>query len=96
MSHSSIAGNDYQQQSTVPLDSETHGIDDVAIFAKGPMAHLFRGVQEQNYIAHVMAYAACVEPYENCTLNLPDHAGSLHPSLLLLLLGPLLLSLFSV
>lgn len=24
------------------------------------MAHLFQGVQEQNYIAHAMAYAACV------------------------------------
>ncbi|XP_069008994.1 intestinal-type alkaline phosphatase [Embiotoca jacksoni] len=84
---------DYHQQAPVPLDSETHGIEDVAIFAKGPMSHLFHGVQEQSYIAHVMAYAACLEPYENCTL--PNLAGAVHPSLLLLLMG-LLLTLCSV
>ncbi|XP_076581950.1 intestinal-type alkaline phosphatase [Chaetodon auriga] len=82
------SGNDYLQQAAVPLDSETHGIEDVAIFAKGPMAQLFHGVQEQNYIAHVMAYAACLDPYVDC--NLPDHAGSIHPSLLLLLMSLLL------
>nr|XP_057929045.1 alkaline phosphatase-like [Doryrhamphus excisus] len=80
-------GDEYRQQATVPLDSETHGIEDVAIFAKGPMSHLFHGVQEQSYIAHVMAYAACLDPYENCQLTSPNHAGSVYPSLLLLLLG---------
>lgn len=54
------------QQAAVPLDAETHGGEDVAIYAKGPMAHLFHGVKEQNYVAHVMAYAACLEPYTNC------------------------------
>lgn len=44
----------------MPIYSETHGGDDVAIFAIGPQAHLFQGVYEQHYIAHVMAYAACV------------------------------------
>ncbi|KAM9831449.1 alkaline phosphatase-like [Neosynchiropus ocellatus] len=81
------SGNDYRQQSPVPLDSETHGIEDVAIFAKGPMSHLFHGVQEQNYIAHVLAYAACIDPYEECRLPPPNHAGSIRPSLLLLLLS---------
>ncbi|EMP30066.1 Alkaline phosphatase, tissue-nonspecific isozyme [Chelonia mydas] len=50
----------YQAQSAVPLRQETHGGEDVAIFAKGPMAHLLHGVHEQNYIPHVMAYAACI------------------------------------
>ncbi|KAI9553566.1 hypothetical protein GHT06_021484 [Daphnia sinensis] len=50
----------YLQPSAVPIGSETHGGDDVAIFAIGPQAHLFQGVYEQHYIAHVMAYAACV------------------------------------
>uniref|UniRef100_A0A3B5L9J5 Alkaline phosphatase n=1 Tax=Xiphophorus couchianus TaxID=32473 RepID=A0A3B5L9J5_9TELE len=57
---------EYMQQAAVPLDAETHGGEDVAIYAKGPMAHLFHGVKEQNYVAHVMAYAACLEPYKNC------------------------------
>ena len=46
--------------SAVPLNSETHGGEDVAIYASGPMSHLMHGVQEQHYIAHVMAYASCV------------------------------------
>ncbi|XP_077582063.1 alkaline phosphatase, tissue-nonspecific isozyme [Stigmatopora nigra] len=50
----------YQPQSAVPLKSETHGGEDVPVFAKGPLAHLFHGVHEQNYIPHVMAYAACI------------------------------------
>lgn len=57
---------EYMQQAAVPLDAETHGGEDVVIYAKGPMAHLFHGVKEQNYVAHVMAYAACLEPYKNC------------------------------
>ncbi|KAA0707644.1 Alkaline phosphatase [Triplophysa tibetana] len=52
--------SNYQAQSAVPLRSETHGGEDVAIFSKGPMAHLLHGVQEQHYIPHVMAYAACI------------------------------------
>lgn len=50
----------YRQQALVPLMDETHGGEDVPIYASGPMAHLFHGVHEQNYIAHVMAYASCV------------------------------------
>ena len=50
---------DYLQQALVPLgESETHAGDDVAIFAAGPWAHLFRGVVEQNLIYHVMSYAS--------------------------------------
>jgi alkaline phosphatase len=48
---------DYMQESTVPMESETHGGEDVAIFARGPQAHLIRGVMEQNVIYHVMAEA---------------------------------------
>ncbi|KAM8710428.1 hypothetical protein ACLKA7_017101 [Drosophila subpalustris] len=45
---------------TVPLESETHGGEDVGVFASGPWAHLFTGVYEQNTIPHLLAYAACV------------------------------------
>ncbi|XP_056132439.1 intestinal-type alkaline phosphatase [Lampris incognitus] len=82
------SANDYRQQTPVPLSSETHGSEDVAIFAKGPMSYLFHGVQEQSYIAHVMAYAACLEPYADC--QLASHCGTTYPSLLLLLMGLLL------
>lgn len=48
---------DYRQQALIPLDSETHGGEDVAIFARGPQAHLFQGTMEQNAIYWVMAKA---------------------------------------
>ncbi|XP_005805943.1 alkaline phosphatase-like [Xiphophorus maculatus] len=50
----------YVQLSAVPVGSTTHSGEDVAVLARGPMSHLFSGVQEQNYIAHAMGYAACV------------------------------------
>jgi alkaline phosphatase len=46
---------DYLQQSLTPMGSETHGGEDVAIFAGGPGANLFSGAVEQNEIFHVMA-----------------------------------------
>ncbi|ESO83615.1 hypothetical protein LOTGIDRAFT_236474 [Lottia gigantea] len=52
--------NDFRFHAAVPLPYETHAAEDVGIFATGPMSHLFHGVHEQNYIAHVMAYASCV------------------------------------
>lgn len=53
---------------TVPLDSETHGGDDVGVFASGPQAHLFTGVYEQHFIPHAMAYVACLgEKMTACT-----------------------------
>lgn len=51
---------DYTQLAAVPKNAETHGGDDVAIYASGPMSHLFHSLHEQNYIAHAMAYAACI------------------------------------
>lgn len=57
----------YVQLSAVPTESATHSGEDVAVLARGPMAHLFHGVQEQNYIAHAMAYAACLgEDQRHC------------------------------
>ena len=52
---------DYPQQALVPKSSETHSGEDVAVYAKGPWAHLFDGTIEQNVIFHVMHHAATAE-----------------------------------
>ncbi|XP_017372017.1 intestinal-type alkaline phosphatase isoform X2 [Cebus imitator] len=90
---------DYKQQAAVPLSSETHGGEDVAVFARGPQAHLVHGVQEQTFVAHVMAFAACLEPYTACDLAPATppagttSAAHLAPQSLPLLAGTLLLLL---
>lgn len=48
---------DYRQEATVPLPSETHGGEDVPLYADGPHAWLFAGVLEQHVIFHVMTEA---------------------------------------
>jgi alkaline phosphatase len=52
-----VTGKDYLQQALIPTGSETHGGQDVPVYASGPKAHLIGGVFEQNYIFHVMADA---------------------------------------
>lgn len=52
----------YQFPGTVPLEYETHGGDDVAVFSRGPWAHLLTGNYEQNVIPLVMGYAARIGP----------------------------------
>jgi len=53
---------DYLQQALIPLKSESHGGEDVAIYASGPWAQLFHRTVEQNYIYHVMRYASLERP----------------------------------
>lgn len=52
------ADPDYIQQATWARGSETHGGEDVTIWAQGPGAWLFQGTVEQNYIFHVIDHAA--------------------------------------
>lgn len=49
-----VADVNYRQQSLVPSGSETHGGQDVTIYAFGPRAYLFGGVVEQSYIFYVI------------------------------------------
>ena len=54
LSDRDVEDKDFLQQSVVPMRSETHGGEDVAVFASGPGAMLVSGVMEQNEIFHVM------------------------------------------
>ena len=48
---------DYLQEGLIPLADETHGGEDVAIFATGVNAYLIHGSMEENWIFYVMADA---------------------------------------
>jgi len=48
---------DHRQQALVPMFAETHGGEDVAVFAAGPNDASITGVMEQHAIFHVMARA---------------------------------------
>src|SRR5690606_25554982 len=48
---------DYLQEALVPLGAETHGGEDVGIWARGPGSAAFRGTLEQNVIYHVIVQA---------------------------------------
>ncbi|MGY0504558.1 alkaline phosphatase [Luteimonas sp. e5] len=48
---------DYLQEATLPLNSETHGGDDVGLWAHGSGSHAVRGSVEQNTIFHFMLQA---------------------------------------
>lgn len=45
---------DYMQEATIPLPGETHGGEDVAVFAHGAGAAAFHGEIEQNTIFHLI------------------------------------------
>jgi len=50
-------------------NGETHGAEDVPVYAEGPWAHLISGTHEQIMVAHVMEFAMCVGDYteeEHC------------------------------
>lgn len=68
----------YAYPGMVPKDLETHGGDDVAVYARGPWAHLFSGNYEQNYIPIAEAYAAnisLIEESANCTNSTGSTGG---------------------
>jgi len=72
----------YLQECTIPLAWESHSAEDVVVYADGPMAHLFSGVHEQNYIFHVMIAALGIDtadsgPRSDLDLKKPQRAGSI-------------------
>ncbi|CAN5292722.1 alkaline phosphatase [soil metagenome] len=52
-----VTNPDYKQDAAIPLNDETHGGEDVAIFANGAGSNLISGVMEENWIFYVMKEA---------------------------------------
>ena len=59
----------------MPLVEETHGGEDVNIYAGGAMSHLFKGTKQQHFIAHAMMYAACIGPNKDLCISGPSFPG---------------------
>ena len=57
LSHVDTEHPDYLQESLVPLKSESHGGEDVGIWARGPGSEAIRGTVEQNAIYHFIVQA---------------------------------------
>ncbi|KAI8127746.1 hypothetical protein FF38_08180 [Lucilia cuprina] len=55
---------DLEFPATAPMESETHGGEDVPVYASGPWSDLFSGVYEQSTLPYLMAYAGCFGPGE--------------------------------
>jgi alkaline phosphatase len=66
---------DYMQESILPMKAETHGGEDVAIFANGPGAAAFHGEMEQNVIFHVIVQHTPRIREELCKLGSCNDGG---------------------
>ncbi|KAI8431966.1 hypothetical protein MSG28_004499 [Choristoneura fumiferana] len=55
----------YEQIAGIILDENSHGGGDVAIYARGPYAHLIHSVHEQNFVFYAISYAARLGEYRN-------------------------------
>lgn len=78
----------YVQEALIAKSFEPHGGENVAIFAKGPFAHLVNGVVEQNLVSHVMDHAttaglkwqshALAKARRSCRLSFSAHPDHTH------------------
>lgn len=66
---------DYLQEALVPTKAETHGGEDVGIWATGPGSEAFRGTLEQNVIYHVIAQATPKLRQRLCSVGTCDPSG---------------------
>jgi alkaline phosphatase len=65
LTHQEVTAPDYLQEATIPKTGETHGGEDVGIFAIGANAFMIHGVMEQNWIFYVMQDALQLKTGKN-------------------------------
>lgn len=66
---------DYLQEALLPLASESHSGEDVAVFAIGPGAEAVRGSLEQNVLFHLLAQANAPILRTLCAIGSCDRNG---------------------
>ncbi len=70
-----VAGDPkYKWDAMIPGE-ETHGGEEVGIYATGPSSYLFQGVHHQHYIAHAIMFARCLGDYKGAACKTPAPAG---------------------
>ena len=84
----------FMSPSHVPLDEETHGGDDVGVYAWGAYSHLFTGLYEQHYIAHAMMYATCLGPTKFLSAPACDTALIIKSSIIQIMIFKLIAMIF--
>ncbi|KAH9514156.1 hypothetical protein Btru_030436 [Bulinus truncatus] len=81
LTYRDTASPNFRQAGCIPLSTETHAGEDVAVYAVGPMAHLFHATHEQHYIYQVMEYASCVGRSKRYCANSKAHSRKKDDSL---------------
>ena len=66
---------EYMQEALVPLSSESHGGEDVGVWARGPGSDAVRGSLEQNALYHIIVQATPRLRAALCSKGLCDAHG---------------------
>ncbi|CAH1796020.1 unnamed protein product [Owenia fusiformis] len=72
LTNDDLKNRNFKYPSAIPMKETGHDLTDVGIYARGPMAHLFHTTHEQNYIFHVMKFAACLGDSKTHCDNIRD------------------------
>lgn len=75
LDHVDTTDPDYLQEAMLPLGSETHSGEDVAVFARGPGAGAVHGSLEQNALFHLIAQQSGPIRRRLCDLGSCDARG---------------------
>ncbi|MGE8213022.1 alkaline phosphatase, partial [Stenotrophomonas sp.] len=75
LTHVDTEHPDYMQEALVPSKSESHGGEDVGIWARGPGSKAVRGTMEQNTIYHLIVQSTPRLRERLCALGTCDAHG---------------------
>ncbi|EDV26294.1 Alkaline phosphatase, tissue-nonspecific isozyme [Trichoplax sp. H2] len=84
----------FLQQAVAKLVKETHDGTDVAVYAKGPFAHLYAGVWEQSFVVQPMMKALCLDASKPGQQHCKNSAGGIAPAAMLTLVMALFVTFF--
>ena len=60
-----ISNMEFIMPAAFPRYEESHGSEDVGLWATGPLSFLFHRTHEQSYIGHVLAFSLCIGHFKS-------------------------------